>query len=72
MFTRYQMDVKSSFLNIYLNVEVNQDNSNDVTDMDSVIENGDYVEACPDASIDVNNIKSIIMIILTLIDEILF
>ena len=53
-------------------MEVNQDVSNDVTDMDGVIEKDDYVEVCQDSSIDVNNIKSVIMIILIFVDDNLF
>ena len=72
MFTHYQMDVKSSFLNGYLNVEVNQDVSNDVIGMGSVIENDDYVEVCQDRNTDVNNIKNVIMIVLIFVDDNLF
>lgn len=53
MFTHYQMDMKNAFPNRYLNVEVNQDVSNDVSDMDGVIEKDDYVKVCHDTSIDV-------------------
>lgn len=59
MFTLYQMDVKSVFINRYLSVEVNHDLSNDVTDMDGVIKKDNCVEVCQDASTDVNNIYAI-------------
>lgn len=37
MFTHYQMDVKSAFLNGYLNVEVCQDRNTDVNNIKNVI-----------------------------------
>lgn len=66
------MDVKNVFLNRYLNVEVNHDVSNDVTDMDGVIEKYNNVEVCQNIITDVNNIKSEIRIIIFFVNVSLF
>lgn len=58
-FKLYQMDVKGSFLNRYLNVEVNQDVSNYVTDKNDVINKDDYVEVYDDIPF-VNMMKTIL------------
>lgn len=58
-FKLYHMDVKSAFLNRYLNMEVNQDFSNYATNKDCVLNKDDYVEV--DDDIRFVNIMKIII-----------
>lgn len=55
------MDVKSLFLNRNLNVEVNQDVSNYVTDNYCVLKKDDHVDVSMDATIDINNMEGVNM-----------
>lgn len=55
----YQIGVKSTFLNRYLKVEVNQAVSKHVIDKDGVIKKNDFVEFSMDANNDINNMENV-------------
>lgn len=55
----YEINVKSTFLNRYLEVKVNQVVSKHVTDKDGVIKKNDLVEVSMDSNIDINNMENV-------------